>query len=54
MKPKPVTRIDIDNALLRVERGESDQDDANLIRAYLDGIEGRLQVYELGDDEAEE
>jgi len=34
-----VTREDVEAALLRVEQGTSDKDDANLIRAYLQRLE---------------
>ena len=45
----PVTRAQVDAALLLLEH--VDIPAANLLRNYLDGLEGRLRVYELeGDD----
>lgn len=45
-----VTRSDIDNIILGVEELIG-ADEANALRAYLDLLEGRLRVYQFGDDD---
>jgi hypothetical protein len=37
---------DIETVLLRVERGECNGDDANLLRNYIHALEARLADYE--------
>jgi hypothetical protein len=39
---------DIETVLLRVERGECNGDDANLLRNYIRALEARLADYEHG------
>jgi hypothetical protein len=45
---RPVTRQDVDSALARLE--SRSVEDANLLRAYLDMLEGLVRLYQLGDD----
>jgi hypothetical protein len=51
--PKVVFPDEIAIALLRAERGESCFEDAELIRKYIEGLESKVWVHELGDDEHE-
>jgi hypothetical protein len=46
MTSRIVTQADIDAALMRVERGESNKDDANMIRAWLMQLEARADCAE--------
>lgn len=45
-----VNRKDVERVLLRVEQ-TIDPDAANLVRAYLDMLEGQVRAYQLGDDQ---
>lgn len=44
----------INHVLDLVARGLSCQDDADLLRKYIAGLERRVRVYELGDDDAKD
>ena len=48
---KPVIDQQVDDVLVKVEQGETNQDDANLLRNYLRGIRSILKAFQLQSDD---
>ena len=46
-----ITPPEIDQALRKVETGESTVEHANLLRNFIRGLLSRLNAYEMGDDD---